>query len=108
MTDLIALISRHGYAVVAAIVFAEAIGLPVPAAIALVAAGAAVAGQVLRAPIVLPLAIAAMVVGDALLFLAGRYPDGLCWVSCVRSRPILRPAFCARRSRSINAARLRW
>ncbi len=97
MTDLIALISRHGYAVVAAIVFAEAIGLPVPAAIALVAAGAAVAGHVLRAPIVLPLAIAAMVVGDALLFLAGRYSGWallgfLCKVSANPETCILRSA----------------
>ncbi len=56
MTDLISLISRHGYGIVAAIVFAEAIGMPVPAALALVAGGAAVAGQVLSAPILLALA----------------------------------------------------
>jgi membrane protein DedA with SNARE-associated domain len=97
MTDLIALISRHGYGIVAAIVFAEAIGLPVPAALALVAAGAAVAGQVLRAPIVLPLALAAMVAGDALLFLAGRYSGWallgfLCKVSANPETCILRSA----------------
>ena len=97
MTDLIALISRYGYVIVAAIVFAEAIGLPVPAALALVAAGAAVAGHVMQAPILLPLALAAMVVGDSLLFLAGRYSGWallgfLCKVSANPETCILRSA----------------
>ena len=43
MTDLLALIVHHGYVVVCIIVFAEAIGVPVPGAVALVAGGAAVA-----------------------------------------------------------------
>jgi membrane protein DedA with SNARE-associated domain len=73
MTDLLSLISRHGYTLVVAIVFAEAIGLPVPAALALAAAGAAVAGHVLRAPILVPLALAAMVLGDTLLFFGGQH-----------------------------------
>jgi membrane protein DedA with SNARE-associated domain len=41
MTDTASLIARHGYALVFALVLAESIGLPVPAALALVAAGAA-------------------------------------------------------------------
>jgi membrane protein DedA with SNARE-associated domain len=97
MTDLISLISRHGYAIVAALVFAEAVGLPVPAALALVAAGAAVAGHVLRAPILLPLALAAMVLGDSLLFWAGRWTGWtllgfLCKVSANPETCILRSA----------------
>jgi membrane protein DedA with SNARE-associated domain len=97
MTDLISLISRHGYVIVASIVFAEAIGLPVPAAVALVAAGAAVAGHVLQAPILLPLALAVMVLGDSLLFLAGRYSGWallgfLCKVSANPETCILRSA----------------
>jgi membrane protein DedA with SNARE-associated domain len=97
MTDLISLISRHGYAIVAALVFAEAVGLPVPAALALVAAGAAVAGHVLRAPILLPLALAAMVLGDSLLFLAGKWTGWtllgfLCKVSANPETCILRSA----------------
>jgi len=43
MADLLSLIVRHGYAVIFLIVFAEAIGMPVPAALALVAGGAAAA-----------------------------------------------------------------
>ena len=97
MTDLISLISRHGYGIVAALVFAEAIGLPVPAALALVAAGAAVAGNILQAPILLPLALMAMVVGDTLLFFAGRYSGWallgfLCKVSANPETCILRSA----------------
>jgi membrane protein DedA with SNARE-associated domain len=97
MTDLISLVSRHGYSIVAAIVFAEAVGLPVPAALALVASGAAVAGHVLRAPVLLPLALAAMVLGDTLLFVAGRYTGWallgfLCKVSANPETCILRSA----------------
>ncbi len=97
MTDLISLISRHGYGIVAALVFAEAIGLPVPAALALVAAGAAVAGHVLRGPILLFLALAAMVLGDSLLFLAGKWTGWtllgfLCKVSANPETCILRSA----------------
>lgn len=97
MTDLVSLIAKHGYAVVAAIVFAEAIGLPVPAALALVVAGAAVGGHVLRAPTLLPLVLAAMVLGDILLFFAGRYTGWtlLGWLCKVSANPescILRSA----------------
>ena len=97
MSDLLSLISRHGYAIVAALVFAEAIGLPVPAALALVAAGAAVAGHVLHAPIVLPLALVAMIIGDTLLFLAGKWTGWtllgfLCKVSANPETCILRSA----------------
>jgi membrane protein DedA with SNARE-associated domain len=73
MTEIVTLISRHGYLVIVALVFAEAIGLPVPAAVALVGAGAAVGSRALHASVMLPLVLTAMVVGDTLLFVAGRY-----------------------------------
>jgi membrane protein DedA with SNARE-associated domain len=97
MTDLVSLISHHGYLLVIAVVFAEAIGLPVPAALALVAAGAAIAGHVLSAPILLPLALAAMLLGDTLLFFAGKYSGWallgfLCKVSANPETCILRSA----------------
>jgi membrane protein DedA with SNARE-associated domain len=97
MTGLIALIAKHGYLIVVAIVFAEAIGLPVPAALALVAAGAAVAGNVLRASILLPATLGAMVLGDTLLFLAGKFTGWtllgfLCKVSANPDTCILRSA----------------
>ena len=43
MNDLLSLISHHGYLLLAAICFAEAIGLPVPAALAILTAGAVAA-----------------------------------------------------------------
>lgn len=82
---------------VVATVFAEAIGLPVPAAIALVAAGAAAASGALSTPTVLVLSLMAMVVGDLLLFLLGRYTGWgllgfLCKVSVNPETCILRSA----------------
>ena len=97
MTDVFSLIARHGYAVVAAVVFAEAIGLPVPAALALIAGGAAAASGLLRAPHLILLAVAAMVLGDSLLFILGRYMGWgllglLCRVSANPEACILRSA----------------
>lgn len=97
MTEIVSLISRHGYVVIVALVFAEAIGLPVPAALALVAAGAAVGSRVLEASVMLPLALAAMMLGDTLLFVAGRYTGWsllgfLCKVSANPETCILRSA----------------
>src|SRR5207245_10263356 len=72
MNSLIALLAHHGYAVVFWVVFAEAIGLPMPAAISLVGVGAAVASCSLISPVVLLLAIVAMLLGDVVLFALGR------------------------------------
>ena len=44
MNDLLSIMARHGYALTFTLLLAEAIGLPFPAAIALVGAGAAAAG----------------------------------------------------------------
>lgn len=73
MTDFVSLIARHGYLIIGLVVFAEAIGLPMPAAIALVGGGAAVASHVLSLPYTLLVALSAMLVGDSLLFVLGRY-----------------------------------
>lgn len=71
--DVIALIVHHGYIVISLLVFAEAIGLPVPASLALVAGGAASASHVLRAPEVLLIAVSTMLVGDSILYVLGSY-----------------------------------
>ena len=73
MNDFIALILRHGYLVVSLVVFAEAIGVPVPGAVALVAGGAAVASGMLFGPLAAVLAIVAMLLADSLLYLLGRH-----------------------------------
>jgi membrane protein DedA with SNARE-associated domain len=73
MNNLFSLIAHHGYLLIFAVVLAEAIGLPVPAALALVAGGAAAAAHSLSLPRALAIAIAAMLIGDTLLFILGRY-----------------------------------
>ena len=97
MHDLTSEIARHGYALIFGVVFAEAIGLPVPAAIALVAGGAAAASGVLSAPYALGVAMAAMMLGDVLLYFAGQQMGWgllgfLCKVSANPETCILRSA----------------
>jgi membrane protein DedA with SNARE-associated domain len=73
MFDVISLIVRHGYLVIALFAFGEAIGLPVPASLALVAGGAATASRVLRGPEALLFAVCAMLLGDVILYVLGSY-----------------------------------
>jgi hypothetical protein len=61
MNDLLTLIGHHGYIVIFLIVLAEALGIPVPAALALVTGGAAVASGALRAPAAALVAVAEMI-----------------------------------------------
>src|SRR5712691_8581827 len=83
MNDLLALIAGHGYLAIFLIVLAEAVGLPMPAALALVAGGAAAASHVLRLPAVFGVAVAAMLLGDSLLFVMGRHMGwGLLGILC--------------------------
>ncbi len=69
---LFSLLAHHGYAFIFGLLLAEAMGLPFPAAIALVAAGAAVAGHALWGPYVVIAAITALMLGDAAQFWLGR------------------------------------
>jgi membrane protein DedA with SNARE-associated domain len=73
MQPLISLIGRHGYILVFFLVLAESLGMPVPAAVALVAGGAAAASGVLNITRLSLVALLAMLLGDSLLFVAGRY-----------------------------------
>jgi membrane protein DedA with SNARE-associated domain len=73
MNGLFSMIAHHGYLLIFVVVLAEAIGLPVPAALALVAGGAAAAAGTLSIPKVAFVAISAMLIGDTLLFILGRY-----------------------------------
>ena len=72
MDDLIPLISRHGYFLLAALCFAEAIGLPFPAAIAILTAGAVAAYGKLHLVTVIAVAFLAMLSGDVILYFTGR------------------------------------
>ena len=95
--NLISLMTRHGYALTFVLLLAEAIGLPFPAALALVAAGAAVASHTLWGPYVLVAAVAGLLMGDTVQFWLGRYMGWLllgflCRVSINPETCILRSA----------------
>jgi membrane protein DedA with SNARE-associated domain len=72
MNDLISLISGHGYSLLAAICLAEAIGLPVPASLAILTAGAVAAYGQLHLPVVFLVGLTAMLCGDVFLYFTGR------------------------------------
>jgi membrane protein DedA with SNARE-associated domain len=96
MGEIASLLEQHGYAVLALIVFLEAVGVPVPAALALVAAGAASAWNHLRPEMVLTVALSAMLLGDTVLFILGRYSGwALLGLLC---RIALNPESCILRS----------
>jgi membrane protein DedA with SNARE-associated domain len=95
--NLFSLMARHGYALTFGLLLAEAIGLPFPAAIALVAAGAAVAAHTLWGPYVVAAAVVALLLGDIVQFWLGRYMGWLllgflCRVSINPETCILRSA----------------
>jgi len=83
--EWVGVIAHHGYAVTAIVMFLAAVGLPLPMSITLLAAGAA-SLHGLRLEIVLPVAWAAAVAGDTLLYFGGRYTGwwllaGMCRIS---------------------------
>lgn len=83
--DWVAIVAQHGYALIAAVLFLAAIGLPLPMALALMAAGAA-SHQELRPGVALAVAWSAAMLGDLLLYLGGKYTGwwlltGICRVS---------------------------
>lgn len=72
MDDLLPLISRHGYVLLAVLCFAEAIGLPLPAALAILTAGAVAATGKLYLVSVFGVAWVATLSGDVVLYFTGR------------------------------------
>ncbi len=97
MSDLLSAVSHHGYLLLFLIVLAEAIGLPAPSAVALVAAGSAAAAHVLSIPGAFLSGISAMLLGDTLLFILGRktgwaFLGFICGVSLNPETCILRSA----------------
>ncbi len=96
MDSLLAGLSQHGYAVLFGAVFLEAMGLPVPAALALLAAGAAAARGLLLPWTAAGGAIAAMATADVLMFLLGRYTGW--WLLGLLCRLSLNPESCILRS----------
>jgi membrane protein DedA with SNARE-associated domain len=96
MSDMLLLMVRHGYTLTFGLLLAEALGLPFPAALALVAAGAAIASHALEAPLVLVAATSALLLGDSVQFWLGRKMGwGLLGLLC---RVSINPETCIMRS----------
>lgn len=72
MNELLTVMGRNGYALLFGVLFSESVGLPFPASIALVAAGAAIASHALSGPAVLLVAVMALMIGDSTQFWLGR------------------------------------
>lgn len=89
--DVVSFIAHHGYAVVAAVVFLAALGLPLPTSITLLAAGAA-AHRGISLEIILPLAWASMLLGDTLLYFGGRHTGW--WLLAGMCRLAMNPEGC--------------
>jgi membrane protein DedA with SNARE-associated domain len=69
---LFAVPSQVGYAVLAALIFGESAGLPIPGETALIVAGGLSAGGHLSLPLVIAIATVAAIVGDTLGYWLGR------------------------------------
>ena len=89
-------IAQHGYVILSVLVFLDALGLPVPAAVALLVAGALAARGVLQLQYLLGVSVLAMLAGDTLLYLLGRYTGW--WLLGVLCRISLNPESCILRS----------
>src|SRR5271170_7928239 len=96
MESWISGLAQHGYLILFAIVFLESIGLPLPAALALMIAGAAAARGSLQVPYAAVGALVAMLIGDSLMYLLGRTTGW--WLLGVLCRVSLNPEACVLRS----------
>jgi membrane protein DedA with SNARE-associated domain/rhodanese-related sulfurtransferase len=96
MESIIAGLAQYGYWILFAAVFLETVGMPIPAALALLIAGAASAHGSLRASQAFPGALAATLAGDTLMFLMGRYTGW--WLLGLLCRLSLNPDSCILRS----------
>jgi len=85
-------LAQHGVAMLTLLVFLQAIGLPVPCAVALILAAAESAKGHLSVLGVLSGSMAGMLVGDVLMFLLGRYTGW--WLLGTLCRVSLNPESC--------------
>jgi membrane protein DedA with SNARE-associated domain/rhodanese-related sulfurtransferase len=92
MESLLLGVSQHGYAILFAAVFLEAIGIPIPAALALLITGAASARGSLLPWAAAGGALAAMLLADTGMFFMGRYTGW--WLLGMLCRLSLNPESC--------------
>jgi membrane protein DedA with SNARE-associated domain len=71
--NLLPILARHGYSLTFAVLFGQAMGLPLPASVALIAAGAAIASHTLLGSGILLAAVVGLLAGDLIQFWLGRY-----------------------------------
>jgi membrane protein DedA with SNARE-associated domain/rhodanese-related sulfurtransferase len=88
----IAAISHHGYLIVGLVLFGSAVGLPLPASVAMLLGGAAAAHHVLMPGWLVATAIGAAFLGDSLLFFGGRYTGW--WLLALICRISINPESC--------------
>lgn len=96
MAPWISAIAEHGYAILFAVVLVEALAIPVPAAVALLVAGAASARGPMYLPLAFGCAMSALMLGDNLMFLMGRSTGW--WLLGMLCRLSLNPESCMLRS----------
>ena len=96
MDEVFQFLIRHGYTILFIWVFAEQIGVPLPAVPILLAAGALAGGEQLSLSIALGLAVLASLLSDILWYHIGRYGGGS--VLALLCRISLTPDSCARRT----------
>jgi membrane protein DedA with SNARE-associated domain/rhodanese-related sulfurtransferase len=89
-------LAEHGYGLLFAAVFAETVGIPIPAALALLIAGGATARGSLEMWRAYPGALAVMLAGDTLMFLMGRTTGW--WLLSLLCRLSLNPESCILRA----------
>jgi membrane protein DedA with SNARE-associated domain/rhodanese-related sulfurtransferase len=96
MESWISGLAPHGYVILFTVVFLEAVGFPLPAALALLIAGAAAAHGSLQIPYVAGGAVGAMLAGDSLMYLLGRTTGW--WLLGMLCRVSMNPEACVLRS----------
>src|SRR3954468_10039651 len=96
MENVLHILEHHGYFALMALVFLEAVGLPIPAAIALAGAGAAAAWKAMSPGYVVLFSVLSILVGDSLLFFMGRKTGW--WLLGFLCRVALNPETCILRS----------
>ena len=96
MESWIARLAEHGYLILFAVAFLETFGLPIPAALALLVAGAASARGLLNPWWAGGGAFLCIATGDTLMFLMGRYTGW--WLLSMLCRLSLNPESCILRS----------
>jgi membrane protein DedA with SNARE-associated domain/rhodanese-related sulfurtransferase len=90
--DVTSFIMHHGYIVTLAVMFLASVGLPMPGATVLLAAGAAAHAGALDLSAVLALACVGAMSGDSLLFFGGRYTGW--WLLGILCRVSINPEAC--------------